>query len=288
MIRTHLRRVARRGALEGLCAVRAISGNTHAAYDQPRVHLPYLHDIPTGEERQLRRFLADLEVDHTFISYSEAIDRIHHGPIDKPYVAFSFDDGFLSNLRAAEILEEFGATACFFVPTGFIDSELSPPEAMKAFGFSEGTCEPAMTWDDLCALKERGHEIGNHTMSHRTLSLLSADEAAEDIGAAAERIRQVTGDCRHFAWPRGTFSHFTADAARTVFATGHVSCASAVRGAHTETLHGGVRESLCVRRDHIMTSWPLRHCQYFISRGSRSAGLASNLWPSDWEVIDES
>ncbi len=270
-------------ALDALSTWRSVSGRDREAFERPRVYFPYLHDVPEDEENAFRAFVEMLSDSHTFLSYSDAIDRVLNGPIDKPYVAFSFDDGFASNIAASRILEEYGATGCFFVPPGFIDSKLPTADAMREFGFSPGTCEEPMTWSDLEDMKSRGHEIGNHTLNHRTLSSISEEQASDEISRGADRIRGVLGECRHFAWPRGQFKHMTDIAARTVFETGHDSCASAERGAHVQPLHSDP-QLLCVRRDHIMTSWPLRHDKYFIGRASETASGQSNAWPHGWSV----
>ena len=274
-----LRAVARHGALDALAATWKMRGRTDKALSTPRVHFPYLHAVPPQEEDDFRRLLRDLAHTHTFVSYSEAVDKTLSGQIDKPYVAFSFDDGFASNVRTAAILEEFGAVGCFFVATGFIGVP-TLPEARDFFGYSGGIDEHAMTWTDLENLKGRGHEIGNHTYSHRQISAITPDQAVEQIGRGAEMLRERLGGIEHFAWPFGRFSHFTAEAAAEVFAQGHVSCASAERGSHS----GGVTppESLCIRRDHVMTSWPLRHSRYFLA--SSALGSRAQGWPEGWEV----
>ena len=237
------------------------------ALSSPRVHFPYFHAVPPREEGSFRRYIEALQIDHTFISYTDGVERVLRGPIDKPYVALSFDDGFLSNVRAAEILEDYGISGCFFIPPGFIETSLSVAEAMDHFGFSAGIDEPAMSWADLERMKSAGHEIGNHTFAHPTISSMAPQQAVDEINRAAERIRSVLGSCRHFAWPRGRFFHFTDAAARAVFDAGHLSCASAERGAHVQ-IHGHDPRSLCLRRDHQMTSWPTRHNRHFLARSS--------------------
>ena len=228
--------------------------------------------------------MAALAVDHTFISYDEAVRRVLHGPIERPYLAFSFDDGFESNVRLSRILDDYGAPGCFFVPTGFIGSDMTPAEAQGLFGFSEGIDERAMTWAELEDMKARGHAVENHTVNHPVLSQISEQQAADEIHGAAEVLRSRLGDCTHFAWPRGRFQHFAAAAARAVFESGHESCASAERGAHVR-VHEGPRQGLCLRRDHEMTNWPLRHQLYFLGRSSDRAVSAPDGWPDDWSVV---
>lgn len=277
---TRSRAFGRRVALDILARTTTLRESRDDA--RARVAIPYFHDIPQGEMDAFRSFVSQMARHHTFIDYNEAVDRLHNGPIDRPYMSFTFDDGFASNVEAARVLEEFGTTGCFFVPPAFIDSKLTTKEAMIKFGFARGTLEHAMTWADLEQMKSRGHLVENHTLNHPRLSALSDGQISDEVSVAAERIRGVLGECNHFAWPRGTFADFTPHAARAVFDSGHRSCASAVRGAHTTPATSD--RSLCIRRDHIMTAWPLLHQRYFIARSSRTATAQSNAWPSGWEV----
>ena len=269
-------------ALDLLSARQRRGGRIDAALARPRVHLPYLHAVPAREEDRLRELLAALAPTHAFISYSEAVDRIRRGDIDRPYVAFSFDDAFASNTRTARVLEEFGAPSMFFVPPGFIGTR-SVAEAREFYGFSEGVDEPAMTWGDLEDLLARGHEVGNHTLGHKVMSWVDQDQVLEEVSLGAADLRSRLGEVTHFAWPRGRFHHFTDAAARTVFETGHTSCASAERGAHVHGSGPSVT-SLCLRRDHLMTRWPLRHLRYLLARSAAGADGSSNTWPEEWDV----
>jgi peptidoglycan/xylan/chitin deacetylase (PgdA/CDA1 family) len=280
-VKSRIRAAARHVALDVL-SLQLHRAALEGALAWPRISLPYLHAIPRHRENAFRMLLGRLSTTHTFISYSEAMSRLRHGAIDKPYVAFSFDDGFVSNLRAAKILEEFGTTGCFFVPANFIGiTEVS--EAREFYGFSEGVYERAMTWDELEQLKSRGHEIENHTLNHQVLSWIPREQMVEEIGQGAEMLRSRLGDVRHFAWPRGRFVHFTEAAARAVFETGHETCASAERGAHVR-VHEGPPELLCVRRDHVMAEWPVRHTMYFLATSAARADASMNSWPVGWQV----
>jgi peptidoglycan/xylan/chitin deacetylase (PgdA/CDA1 family) len=257
----------------------AITGRDERALLRPRVHFPYLHTVPEREEGSFRRLLDRLAASHSFVSYSEGVERTLKGDIDRPYVAFSFDDGFASNVRTSRILEDYGTVGCFFVTTGFIGTK-APDEARSFFGDSAD--EPAMTWRDLEGLIARGHEVGNHTATHRRISDLSSDRVAEEIGGAADVLRSRLGTATHFAWPFGRFFHFTPEAVQVVFDTGHHSCASAERGSHPPVeLHD--ERALCVRRDHLMTSWPLRHSRHFLAAGARRAESLASTWPDGWD-----
>jgi peptidoglycan/xylan/chitin deacetylase (PgdA/CDA1 family) len=259
-----------------------MTGRDAEALRTPRVHFPYLHAVPPDEEPTFRRLLTELRETHTFVTYSEAVGRVLSGAIDRPYAALSFDDGFASNLRTAGLLADLDIPACFFVTTGFIGTR-TLAEAHSFFGYSQGIDEPAMTWADLERLKEHGHEVGNHTVRHRRVSDLSTDRMAEEIGTAAEALRSRLGGVDHFAWPFGRWFHFTPDAVRVVFETGHRTCASAERGAHPAV---AVQDplALCVRRDHVMTSWPLRHTRYLLAASARRVDeQAGATWPPGWD-----
>jgi peptidoglycan/xylan/chitin deacetylase (PgdA/CDA1 family) len=280
--RQRARNAARHGALDLLSTGWRVSARERRAVAAPRIHLPYLHAVPEHEEQRFRDLLDWLGRSHTFIGYPEAVDRVLTGRIDRPYVAFSFDDGFASNVRTARILEDYGTTGCFFVVTGFIGTR-TLPEAREFFGYANAIDEHAMTWDDVESLKARGHEIGNHTHTHRQISDLSVERAREEIGTAADMLRTRLGRVDHFAWPFGRFGHFTDEAARLVFAAGHVSCASAERGAHPSG-PAPLPGTVCLRRDHLMTSWPLRHSRYFLAHSAAAARPGQQGWPASWEV----
>lgn len=276
------RDAARHGALDVLSTGWRMSGRELRATAAPRVHFPYLHAVPPDEEHRFRRFLDWLAQSHDLIGYSEAVNRVLTGEVDRPYAAFSFDDGFSSNVRTAAILEEYGVGACFFVVTDFLGVP-TLAGAREFFGYTNAIDEPAMTWAEVENLKSRGHEIGNHTRTHRAISDMSLERARDEIGGAADILRRRLGGVDHFAWPFGRFGDFTDAAARFVFESGHLSCASAERGAHPPAAVVSA-DGVCLRRDHVMTSWPLRHSRYFIAHSAARARPEGQRWPKGWRV----
>ncbi len=282
VVRSRARSLARHAALDVLGLLDTATGSQRQDLTRPRVHFPYLHSVPAHEEERFRALLSDLRRTHEFIGYSDAVDRVLRGDIDRPYMAFSFDDGFASNTRTARILEEFDTRGCFFVATRFIGTP-TVEKARELFGYSEGIDEPAMTWTDLESLLSRGHEIGNHTMRHRPLSHLPPDQVIEEIAGAAENLRGHLGQVDHFAWPFGRYSHFSPVARDAVFAAGHRSCASAERGSHVPDFSGSP-STLCLRRDHLMTRWPLAHSRRFLAKSAKHARAGDQGFPADWDV----
>lgn len=279
-----LKSLARSVALSSLAAIGRVTGLDNNLR-RPRVHFLYLHLVPGGEEQNFRRLLTALAAHHTFISYSDAVSRILSGNVDRPYIAFSVDDGIRNGLRLSELLDEFGAKACFFVCDRIPD--IASQSDIARFCRTELEIPPTdfLSWADMERLIRRGHEIGNHSARHRRLSDLSGDQLEDDIAGGLARLKsRLGGTVRHFAWPYGRFVHMSADAAAVVFRSGHASCASAERGCHIARPLN--RESLCIRREHIVSRWPVSHSLYFLARSAASADEASNHWPQSLMTAD--
>jgi peptidoglycan/xylan/chitin deacetylase (PgdA/CDA1 family) len=267
------RRFLRGRALD---VVSALAGER--ALERPRVQTLFLHHVMPDEERPFRALIERLLRQHAFLPYSEAVARVLSGEIDRPAVSFTFDDGLRSQLRAAEILRDYGISACFFVCEAILDKRSDAEVA--AFCARELGLPPLelLTWSDAEQLSAAGHEIGNHGRSHRPLASLSGSELADEIGGALDSLRRRLGNVEHFAWPRGWADAFSAKAAAEVFRAGHRSCASGIRGCHVA---GPKREArdVCIRRDHVVAADPIRHTTYFLAKNSLRATEATRDWP---------
>jgi peptidoglycan/xylan/chitin deacetylase (PgdA/CDA1 family) len=269
--------------LPPLNAIDRLTGRQKAALQQPRVQIFNLHHIFEDEVEHFRRLLdVLLKTGHRLTGYSEAVEHIWNGKIDAPYVVFSFDDGFKSCLRAAEILEEYGTAGCFFLSVGRIGE--TDPHRIKQYSFDYYRMPPMefLSWDDVETLLKSGHEIGSHTMNHANLGRVKGEQMEDEIGQSFEVLKARTGEVKHFSWPFGTFADFSLQAARAVFEAGFQSCASAVRGCHVEAEQE--KHLLCLRRNHALPSWPTGHNLYYMSRQSQTASAKSNGWPSEWQA----
>lgn len=280
-LRSRARATARKRALDLLGARDSWTGRTRAALARPRVHMIYLHGVPRDELDRFRTLIDHLSAGHDFVSHSEAVSMITSGRTPTvPTMSISFDDGFISNVEAAKVLAERGISGCFFLPPDFIGTR-DTAAAHRYFRTKEGV-ETAMSWDDVDGLLAEGHEVGNHTRRHHNLATLDAAQTEDEIAGGREVLRSRTGAAiDHFAWPLGRFQHFTEKAARSVYSAGHSSCASAVRGAHPAS-HPVDRP--CLRRDHIMTSWPMSHTLHFLTSSALGASNGDNAWPVGWDV----
>ena len=100
--------------------------------------------------------------------------------------AYHFDDGYDDVLRAADGLEQLGLQGVFFI----IGSRIGKP----------GHASRAM----LRELAARGHEVGNHTHTHRSMPGLPADDVRRDIEAAQLVLADIVGTRpQRLAWPHG-------------------------------------------------------------------------------------
>lgn len=59
-----------------------------------------------------------------------------------------------------------------------------------------------LTWDKVRALKEAGHNIGAHTLSHPNLAHVSAEDAQSEILGCKQRLEETMGGpVHHFSYP---------------------------------------------------------------------------------------
>ena len=105
---------------------------------------------------------------------------------NKPMLALTFDDGPSPHTdRLLDIFKEHGGHGTFFVLGELIDNRQST----------------------LVRISREGHEIGNHTWSHRQLTNLSEQEILDQIMTTRAKIYDVTGlDCLTVRPPYGAFN----------------------------------------------------------------------------------
>lgn len=122
----------------------------------------------------------------------------------RPIVSFSFDDVPVSALEnGAAILEKHNARGTFFVAGGIAGATHDGQVMLSTAGYRE--------------LYERGHEIGNHTFSHRTPWTLGgkyASDIAQNDTYLSEIVERPT---RNFAFPYGRSSITARDLAKRRF-----------------------------------------------------------------------
>lgn len=272
------RTIARAFTLHGLSALYRLSGRMDALL-RNRVQFVYLHHLFPEEEEGFRNLIRGLSRDHHLISFSEAVDRVKSGRIDKPYVCFSFDDGLKQCARIGQILNEFGVSGCFFVCPSLVgETDLVKLKDICENRFGVQTTE-LLNWDEIEQLLKDGHEIGSHTMTHPVLSRVSEWQVQDEVVGSYEFLTCRLGGVKHFAWPEGQFIHFSPLAARVVYDAGFDSCVSAERGCHIAQPSSPI---CCIRRDYTSAHWPLNHALYFLAKNSLVAAREGSGWPELW------
>ncbi len=105
----------------------------------------------------------------------------HSRKNDRMEIALSFDDGPHPRLTPVilDILEEYGIKATFFMVGENVEYY---PDAARA-------------------VAEAGHEIGNHTFSHRKFNRMTEHEMLDEIHACEQAISSVSETPVHFIRP---------------------------------------------------------------------------------------
>lgn len=247
-------------------------------YDKPRIQFLFVHHIFKDEVQTFKDLLAELSKHHTFISHSEAVERIVTGIIDRPYISWSSDDGFKNNLEAARILNEYDAKACFFLNPDSIGAQQE--EWISKFCADRLKMPPVdfMDWHDVAKLQSWGHEIGSHTMNHKNLAEMSLEEVKYDIAISKEVIEKHCGKVRHFAFPYGRFFDFNKAAFEAVFNAGYESCSTGERGCHISEGRRIEKDELFIRRDQVVCGWNLQHILYFVVNNAKKAQYSDNFF----------
>jgi peptidoglycan/xylan/chitin deacetylase (PgdA/CDA1 family) len=158
---------------------------------RPRPGLRFLcyHGVEPSEVPSLEHQLDVVGRMGDFISLDEAIDMMARGTaITSPLFTVTFDDGLMSTCANAwPVFERRGVPFSVFVITGCMDTP----------GY--------MGWDDVGRMaRSKVGTIGSHTVNHRNLAQLSADEVREELVRSKAQIEAVTGKpCDHFCCPWG-------------------------------------------------------------------------------------
>ena len=206
------------------------------------------HDVSPSCRESFRRFAETIVADHGVLTPVEAEawlagaarpERTGRAPC-----LFSFDDGFESNFAVAQdILAPLGIEALFFVNPGLLDLDGEAQTRGIAATIFDGRVAPEdlpddlrlMTWDRIAALREMGHTIGAHGMTHRRLSSLAGEVLEGEILESGDRLEARLGvPCPWFAYAFGDIGSISRTALGIV-AGRYRFCRSGVRGVNDAT-----------------------------------------------------
>ena len=125
----------------------------------------------------------EIETEHEMGSTQSKRDElIYHGrPNNRMEIALSFDDGPHPRYTPVilKILAEYGIKATFFMVGENVRYYSAAAEAVVA----------------------EGHEIGNHTFSHRKFNLMNEHEMLSEIQSCEEAVASVSEQKLHFIRP---------------------------------------------------------------------------------------
>jgi peptidoglycan/xylan/chitin deacetylase (PgdA/CDA1 family) len=245
-------------ALEAASAAYLVGGRHRRSLREPGAMVVLVHDTPPRSLASLERFVVRQR--ERIVDYAVAVNAANgSGSAGAGSIALSFDDGFLSNRGAAEMLASHGVSAAFFVPTGVIGAA---PDEVDRF-YRRPQREGVMGWADLDRLVELGHVVGSHSREHRPLAQMSLAEAEAQVCESVELLRRRLGRADHFAWPYGSLASAPVDQiVRWCGALG-VTPASGVRGRNVAERFA--REGY-LRRDPVDPLHLARDLRVFMSR----------------------
>ena len=124
---------------------------------------------------------------------SDSINNANNNNNNKA-VILTFDDGYKSQYTNAKpILDKYGYKATFYIVCNNV-------------GGGEGMVHPnvKMTWEDIIALYNEGHDIGSHTMSHDDLDSLSERGIEYEVGGSKECLFDQGINPTSFSYPTNT------------------------------------------------------------------------------------
>lgn len=218
-----------------------------------------------------RRVCAMLHDRFHVVSLGEALEQVATGgDLRRRTVAITFDDCYRDNLQAAQVLADFGLPACFFVPTRYVGTD-------HVFEWDRGLKRmPNLSWDDVRAMVELGHDIGSHTVSHADLGTVGPDEARRELCDSKKVLEKQLGRAaRWFAYPFGGKSNFRPDYLPLVREAGYEACFSGYGGFVRPSMSGQVlpREPMPQFRSMLNLELHLTGCLDWFYTAKRMAGL---------------
>lgn len=196
-----------------------------------------------------------------FIKIEEAVSLIKNGEVvDRPLVAFTFDDGFQEcHSMIAPVLEDFGVNAAFFINPNFAEGDDS---YIKEFT-NKNVRTPGkypMRWNNIKELSDRGHIIGAHTMDHYLINDTNLPVLELQIGQCKSVIEnKLSVPCEYFAFPYGRLEHAN-------LLSINIACKYyKYVFSQSDYRHYFSYEGRVINRRHFEPFWPVSHVYYFLS-----------------------
>jgi peptidoglycan/xylan/chitin deacetylase (PgdA/CDA1 family) len=184
-----------------------------------------LRDLAVPPERLAEQLSALVDAGYRLVGLSEALDSPH---LSEKKVVVTFDDGYRDFLTAGvPALQAAGAGATLYASVGHLGGGHARwlGEWAPAFG-------PMLTWSELAEVASiPGIEIGNHSLIHHPLDVLSQVELRDQVIRSHDELEQrLQLKVRSFAYPHGYNSRRVRE---VVAAAGHDNATEVGRRMHT-------------------------------------------------------
>jgi len=191
-------------------------------------------------------------------------------------VTTSWDDGMLTDLKLAELLDKYGVKGTFYIPKCYLDNPLSR--------------------EDMIALDQK-FEIGAHTLTHVVLTAVSLEEARKEIEGSKAYLEDLLGHgISMFCYPKGRYNE---NVKRLVRTAGFIAARTCIPGSFSPpqdpyewqiTLHvsnGSPRMTLKIWRESgisikSLLDWEVR-ARLLFDRALEKGGIY-HIWGHSWEI----
>lgn len=170
-------------------AIGALSLRKLGARLKPGIRFVCYHDVLANETGNLESQLLRMKEWGDYISIDRAIDLMEEGAVlDKPLFTVTFDDALATTRdQAWPVFEKLGIPFSVYIITGFAGT----PGYIDWNGIAEMSRSPLVTF-------------GSHTVNHRNLAKLSAEEVRYELSESKARIEQaIAKKSDHFCCPWG-------------------------------------------------------------------------------------
>ena len=174
---------------------------------------------------------------YPIISLSDALKQCNLGkPRNQIQIVLTFDDGYVDNYEIVfPILKKKGISAVFFLTTDYVGKGCPLRDWKEVCGKNGVKYDPekdrCIDWKEAKDMSDNGMEIGSHAVSHDSLTLLSSEEAGQEILKSKLAIEKNTGKpCTHFAFPFGSAKDYNDELIEKVRKTGFRSCLLNIHG----------------------------------------------------------
>jgi peptidoglycan/xylan/chitin deacetylase (PgdA/CDA1 family) len=188
------------------------------------------HDVPSNSSASFETQLSFFKKYFADVSLQDLDFFIRTGiwSKNKPGIILSFDDGLRSSYSViAPLLEKYGYTGWFLIPSHFIDVPVSQQktwatEHLIDFYQDYPDGRIAMSWKEIKEL-DKHHVIVSHTRNHMRLRSGLPEKIfyKEIVGSKADLEQRLEHEIKCFGWVGGEMASYDRKAARCITNAGY-------------------------------------------------------------------